>query len=106
MAEEEKKSGSSILKKLKIRDTKSSKQSISREEREKKTNSIQKETNPERPKIAAINSDEFEMVATCMQNMEPELEKELERLGAKDIRVGRRAVKFKGDLELLYACNI
>lgn len=49
---------------------------------------------------------DFKMVATCMQNMEPELEQELINLGAKEIEVKRRAVEFTGDLELLYKANI
>lgn len=101
MAEEEKRPQGSILKKLKIRDTKSRKDRTFRKEVNEKS-----ETLPSHSKVAVIQSKEFEMVATCMQNMEPELEQELQNLGAKDIRVGKRAIKFKGDLKLLYECNI
>jgi len=64
-------------------------------------------TSPKDDKPVQIKLDgEFKMVATCMQNMEPELEQELIDLGAKEIEVKRRAVEFTGDLELLYKANI
>jgi len=49
---------------------------------------------------------EFEMVATCMQHLEPLLQKELEKLGAKQINVLKRAVSFSGDLRLMYQANL
>lgn len=57
--------------------------------------------------LSDINSgSEFEMVATCMQYLEPLLEEELIALGAKDIQVLKRAVSFRGPLELLYRSNL
>ena len=49
---------------------------------------------------------DFEMVATCMQHLEPLLEQELKALGAKQIRVLKRAVSFKGDHKLMYNANL
>ena len=49
---------------------------------------------------------DFEMVATCMQHLEPLLEKELEELGAKQIQINKRAIVFRGNLELLYKANL
>ena len=52
------------------------------------------------------SAEEFEMVATCMQHVEPLLEKELKDLGAKDIQPTTRAIVFRGDLKLLYKLNL
>ena len=49
---------------------------------------------------------EFEMVATCMQHLEPLLAEELKTLGAKNIQLLKRAVKFEGDLKMMYLANI
>lgn len=49
---------------------------------------------------------EFEMVATCMQHVEPLLEKELIELGAKRLEVNTRAIVFRGDLRLMYKLNL
>lgn len=49
---------------------------------------------------------EFEMVATCMQHLEPLLMDELEELGAKKINELKRAVSFRGDLRLLFKANL
>lgn len=49
---------------------------------------------------------DFEMVATCMQHIEPLLENELRELGAKEIKVLTRAIQFRGDLKLMYKLNI
>lgn len=93
--QEESKDGQvSILKKLNIKD---------RSEKKKKVK-LKTEGRPET--VAIANDGEFELVATCMQNMEMELEEELVQLGAKNIRVQKRAIQFRGDLELLYKCNI
>jgi putative N6-adenine-specific DNA methylase len=48
----------------------------------------------------------FYLVATCMQNLEPELEQELIEIGAEEIDVQKRAIRFVADLELLYKANI
>ncbi|MEQ8908010.1 MAG: THUMP domain-containing protein [Vicingaceae bacterium] len=69
-----------------------------------------KGTSRPKPKEAAKqlwnSSGEFEMVATCMQNLEPELEKELKKLGAKNVKAMKRAVRFDGGQKLLYASNL
>ena len=103
MSEEQKneQGSSSILDKLKIKKTSGKpkeRKQVSREERE----TLPKDDQPIQLKL----DGEFKMVATCMQNMEPELEQELIHLGAKEIEVKRRAVEFVGDLELLYKANI
>lgn len=46
------------------------------------------------------------MLASCLKNFEEELAKELEDLGAKSIRLQKRAVGFKGNLNLLYKANL
>ncbi|MDA9312302.1 THUMP domain-containing protein [Vicingaceae bacterium] len=103
MSEEPKKEEGtpSILDKLKIKKTGVNPKEKIYQPREDKTTS-QKEDKPIQIKL----DGEFKMVATCMQNMEPELEQELIDLGAKEIQVKRRAVEFVGDLELLYKANI
>jgi putative N6-adenine-specific DNA methylase len=83
----------SILKKLKIRNKSTSPKK-----------KIQSKENA--GVISPPSADELTMVATCMQNLEEELAEELRQLGAKEIEVQRRAVQFKGDLELLYKANI
>ncbi len=103
MSEEPKKEGGtpSILDKLGVKKTGAKPKEKIYRPREDKT------TSPKDDKPIQIKLDgEFKMVATCMQNMEPELEQELNDLGAKEIQVKRRAVEFVGDLELLYKANI
>jgi putative N6-adenine-specific DNA methylase len=103
MSEEPKKEEGtpSILDKLKIKKTGAKPKEKVYQPREEKG------TSPREDKPIQLKLDgEFKMVATCMQNMEPELEQELIDLGAKDIQVKRRAVEFVGDLELLYKANI
>lgn len=53
-----------------------------------------------------LKDGEFYLVATCMQNLETELEQELRDLGVKELDVQKRAIKFVANLELLYKCNI
>ena len=96
--QEEKSPESDILKKLKIR---RKKQFPPREEVKKTPPKEEKKIGYSKP-----SADSFRMVATCMQNLESELAKELEDIGAKDVEIQRRAVKFKGDLELMYKANI
>jgi len=56
--------------------------------------------------IQMDNSGEFEMVATCMQNIEEELEEEIAAIGGTDIKRQKRAISFRGDLSVLYKANI
>ena len=47
----------------------------------------------------------FEIIAKTFMGLEPVLAKELTRLGANDVQIGRRMVSFKGNKELLYRAN-
>ena len=47
----------------------------------------------------------FEIIAKTFMGLEPVLAKELTRLGAIDVQIGRRMVSFKGDKEMLYRAN-
>lgn len=87
----------SILKKLKIK----------RKPAEKKYDRSKPTAKPKEEQTVQVATDgDFDMVATCMQNLEDELEQELLEIGAKEVVKNKRAVKFKGDLELLYKSNI
>ncbi len=48
----------------------------------------------------------FEMVAKTFHGLEDVLAEELIALGANDVEIGRRAVTFTGDKELLYKANL
>jgi putative N6-adenine-specific DNA methylase len=48
---------------------------------------------------------QFELIAKTFMGLEPVLAKELARLGAADIKEGRRMVSFRGDKELMYRAN-
>jgi putative N6-adenine-specific DNA methylase len=48
----------------------------------------------------------FDIIATTQFGLEGVLASELNELGANDIEILSRAVKFKGDLALLYKCNL
>ncbi len=48
---------------------------------------------------------QFELIAKTFMGLEPVLAKELARIGAADIKEGRRMVSFKGDKELMYRAN-
>jgi len=48
----------------------------------------------------------FDIIATTQFGLEGILASELNELGANDIEILSRAVKFKGDLALLYKCNL
>ena len=50
--------------------------------------------------------EEYNMVATTLFGLEPLLKKELEKLNAKEVKIGNRCVYFKGDLKLMYQANI
>lgn len=49
---------------------------------------------------------EMNLVALTAFGLEAVVERELERLGARDLQPGNRAVAFRGDLELLYRANL
>src|SRR5690554_1234345 len=68
---------------------------------------------PSKPKIKlsskkSLNSSStnFELVATCMQNLENELATEIKNIGGSKIKIQKRAVRFEGNLEILYKANI
>lgn len=90
--EEEKKESPEILRKLKIK--------------RKQTKEVPKVKSKVQSSVKVIDSEKLEMVATCMKNLEEELEKELQLLGAGEIKKQIRAVKFSGNLELLYKANV
>lgn len=48
----------------------------------------------------------FKLIAKTLQSFEELLAKELEQVGAKNIRIRKRAVEFTGDLEVLYKANL
>ena len=48
----------------------------------------------------------MDIVAKTMAGLEPVLAKELEELGATDIEIGHRAVKYQGDQKILYRSNL
>lgn len=48
----------------------------------------------------------MELIAKTFFGLEPLLEKELKDLGAEKVRPLRRAVAFKGDMEMLYKANL
>jgi putative N6-adenine-specific DNA methylase len=52
-----------------------------------------------------LNPGEFRMVAKTMQGLEGVLEKELMKIGARDIAVHKRAVSFVGDNGTMYKAN-
>lgn len=47
----------------------------------------------------------FELIAKTFMGLEPILAKELARLGAEDVKIGRRMVSFTGDKEAMYRAN-
>ncbi|MCB9233351.1 MAG: class I SAM-dependent RNA methyltransferase [Bacteroidia bacterium] len=52
------------------------------------------------------HKSKIHLTAVTLQGLEPVLVRELEALGAEDIRPLTRAVTFTGDLDLMYKCNI
>lgn len=86
--------GSSVFKRLNIRDKKEQKPSTKRRQA------------VETKAVEISDDSEFRLVATCMQNLEEELAEELRQIGAKNIEIQRRAVAFTADLALLYSANI
>jgi len=49
--------------------------------------------------------ESFEMIAKTFQGLEEVLAEELTNLGANDIEIGRRMVRFSGDKRMLYRAN-
>lgn len=49
--------------------------------------------------------EEFKIIAKTFQGLEEILAKELIRLGANNVEIGRRMVSFTGDKEMLYKAN-
>ena len=47
----------------------------------------------------------IELIAKTFMGLEPVLAKELTRLGANDVEIGRRMVSFTGDKEMMYRAN-
>ncbi|MCD6355571.1 MAG: RNA methyltransferase [Prolixibacteraceae bacterium] len=47
----------------------------------------------------------YNLIAKTFSGLEPALAKELTKIGAEKVRMGRRAVYFEGDLELVYRAN-
>lgn len=95
---------SDILKKLNIK--RKGKKPEAKSGSEKKENRKKSFPSEKMQPVNINNSEEFELVATCMQNLEPELAEELKILGAKKIDIQKRAIKFTANLELLYKANI
>ena len=52
------------------------------------------------------NSEEFDLLASTLYGLEKILAKELESIGAKNIEIQNRAVKFKGNTETMYKANL
>ncbi|RUT79622.1 THUMP domain-containing class I SAM-dependent RNA methyltransferase [Ancylomarina longa] len=52
------------------------------------------------------DSGKFRLIAKTFQGLEEVLSKELEQLGAEEIRILKRAVSFVGDKTLLYKTNL
>lgn len=49
--------------------------------------------------------ENFKLTAKTFSGLEPVLAKEIESIGGKNIKEGRRAVFYEGDLELIYKSN-
>jgi len=52
------------------------------------------------------NRRNFKLIAKTLQSFEELLAKELHEIGARNIRIRKRAVEFEGDLEILYKANL
>ena len=48
---------------------------------------------------------EFELIAKTFMGLEQVLAKELTKLGANNVQIGRRMVSFTGDKEMMYRAN-
>ena len=51
-------------------------------------------------------ADFFPILVKTFSGLEPVLAEELEQLGGKNLRIGRRAVRCEGDLSLVYSINL
>ena len=51
-------------------------------------------------------NERFEMIAKTFKGLEPVLAQELTELGADEVQIERRAVRFRGDKALLYRANL
>ncbi|MBP7210234.1 MAG: RNA methyltransferase, partial [Paludibacteraceae bacterium] len=51
-------------------------------------------------------NDKINLVAKTFQGLESVLAKELENIGAKNVRIERRAVLFEGTTETMYKANL
>lgn len=49
---------------------------------------------------------QYKLIAKTLHNLEEVLASELQKLGASDIEIGRRAVSFTGDKAMLYKANL
>ena len=49
---------------------------------------------------------EFSMVATTFSGLEEVLSEEIRKIGGKKVEIRKRAVSFKGDIELMYKANL
>ncbi|MDB5282132.1 MAG: putative N6-adenine-specific methylase, partial [Bacteroidota bacterium] len=50
--------------------------------------------------------EELELIAKTIFGLEEVLSHELKKLGARDIELHNRAVSFKGDIGIVYKCNL
>lgn len=60
----------------------------------------------QKTKFPFEEGQKVELVARTLQGLEEELADELRALGAEDVEPGRRAVTFRGDLDLIYKVNL
>ena len=51
-------------------------------------------------------NDKMNLVAKTFQGLESVLAKELENIGAQNVRIERRAVLFEGTTEIMYKANL
>lgn len=53
-----------------------------------------------------METEKFELIAKTFQGLEEVLAKELINLGADDVEILRRGVRFSGDIEMMYKANL
>ncbi|MCQ2193455.1 MAG: THUMP domain-containing protein [Paludibacteraceae bacterium] len=53
-----------------------------------------------------VETEKFELIAKTFQGLEEVLAKELINLGADDVEILKRGVRFSGDLEMMYKANL
>jgi putative N6-adenine-specific DNA methylase len=56
--------------------------------------------------MAIGNENEYRLIAKTFFGLEPVLAEELKKIGAKEVKIGRRMVSFAGGKEILYKANI